>query len=87
MSLDMGMLTGYETYYKTGNWQFEIFSMSSSVDKSEEFAQDIERDNVFSGGVNQGTITGMDVASEGMGFNVRWFMSGSTNIAIGTHSI
>jgi hypothetical protein len=80
---NIGMLNGYEMYYKTGNWQFELFRAETSGDIAKPFSTSIEEDNVYAGGIEQGDITDMLVTAESMGFNVRWFFSGSTNIGFG----
>ena len=82
-SKDFGALSGAELYYKTGNWQYELYSSSSSVNLHHSFSKEIEQPDVFAGATTQGKIISMLASVEHTGFNLRWFFSGSTNIGIG----
>ena len=76
MSLELGQMHGWETYYKSGNWQYEFYMTSSSVDMAEEFAKEAVEPSTFAGQLIS-TIDRMDVTTDQLGLNLRWFFNGS----------
>jgi hypothetical protein len=82
-SKELGGLVGGELYYKTGSWQFELYSTSSAVNLHHTFSKQIEQADVFAGATVQGELTKMATTTSHTGLNVRWFFSGSMNLGFG----
>ena len=82
-SQDLGSLFGGELSYKSGSFQYELYSASSTINLKHSFSTEIEEPEVFTGSVAQGDIETMNAATSQLGLNVRWFFSGSTNLGFG----
>lgn len=79
----LGSLVGGEMYYRSGSFQYELFSTSSSVNLKHRISKEIAEADVFTASTPQGTLDEMNAAISHSGLQVRWFLSGSRNIGFG----